>query len=96
MVIIGQPKFAGDVARELLDSFVAPPVAVEGADAAARLRRTERWHGALARSVGTERRKASQTIQAAMALEENPTLVTRTTKNFQDGDPVPAGTPYRS
>ena len=31
-----------------------------------------------------------------MALEENPTLVTRTTKNFKDGDLVPAGTPYRS
>ncbi len=92
MVIIGQPKFAGDVARELLDSFVALPVAVEGADAA----RAPAAHGALARSVGTERRKASQTIQAAMALEENPTLVTRTTKNFKDGDPVPAGTPYRS
>ena len=76
--------FSGDsseLARELLDSFVAFPVTVDVADTAARLRRTERW-------------KLPDAIQAAIALEEDLTLVTRNTKDFKDGAPVRVATPY--
>ena len=70
-----------ELARELLDSFVAFPVTVQVADTAARLRRTERW-------------KLPDAIQAAIALEEDLTLVTRNTKDFKDGAPVRVATPY--
>ena len=70
------------LARELLDSFVAFPVTVQVADTAARLRRTERW-------------KLPDAIQAAIALEEDLTLVTRNTRDFKDHAPVRVATPYR-
>lgn len=70
------------VARELLDLFVASPVTVEIADVAARLRRTHRW-------------KLPDAIQAAVALEEDLTLVTRNTRDFKDGNPMRVETPYR-
>ena len=69
------------MARELLDSFATLPVTVEVADAAARLRRSQRW-------------KLPDAIQAAIALAEDLTLVTRNTKDFKDGDPIPVETPY--
>ena len=70
-----------DLARELPDYFVAFPVTVEVADAAARLRRTQRW-------------KLPDAIQAAIALAEDLTLVTRNTKDFKDGAPVRVAMPY--
>ena len=69
------------MARELLDSFATLPVTVEVADTAARLRRSQRW-------------RLPDAIQAAIALQEELTLVTRNTKDFKDGDPIPVLTPY--
>ena len=69
------------MARELLDSFTTLPVTVEIADAAARLRRSQRW-------------KLPDAFQAAIALEEDLTLVTRNTKDFKDSGPIPVETPY--
>ena len=70
------------LARELLDSFATLPVTVEVADAAARLRRTQRW-------------KLPDAIQAAIALQEGLTLVTRNTRDFRDNSPVSVEIPYR-
>ena len=69
------------LARELLDSFVTLPVTIEVADLAAGLRRTQRW-------------KLPDAIQAAIALQEGLTLVTRNTRDFRDGDPVSVEAPY--
>ena len=69
------------LARELLDSYVAFPVTVQVADTAARLRRTERW-------------KLRDALQAAIALEQDLTLVTRNTKEFKDHAPVRMATAY--
>ena len=69
-------------AREFLDTFVTWPVTVAVADTAARLRRTHRW-------------KLPDALQAAVALEEGLTLVTRNTRDFKHRDPVPVETPYR-
>ena len=54
---------------------------VEVADAVARLRRSQRW-------------RLPDAIQAAIALAEDLTLVTRNTKDFRDGDTIPVETPY--
>ena len=69
------------LARELLDSFATLPVTIEVADLAAGLRRTQRW-------------KLPDAIQAAIALQEGLTLVTRNTRDFRDGDPVSVEVPY--
>ena len=68
------------LARELLDTFATLPVTVEVADAAARLRRTQRW-------------KLPDAIQAAIAI--GLTLVTRNTRDFKAGSPVAVETPYQ-
>ena len=60
---------------------MAFPVTVEVADAAARQPRTQRW-------------KLADAIQAAIALAEDLTLVTRNTKDFKDGAPVRVAMPY--
>jgi hypothetical protein len=70
------------LAQELLDRFTTLPVTVEAADAAARLRRTYRW-------------KLPDAIQAALAIEEGLTLVTRNTRDFKVGGPVSVEIPYR-
>ena len=69
------------LARELLDLFTTLPVTVEVADAAAHLRRTQRL-------------KLPDAIQAAIALTEELTLVTRNTRDFRNGDPVSVEVPY--
>ena len=69
------------LARELLDSFATLPVTIEVADLAARLRRSQRW-------------KLPDAIQAAIALQEGLTLVTRNSRDFRDGDPVSVEIPY--
>ena len=69
------------LARELLDSFATLPVTIEVADLAAGLRRTQRW-------------KLPDAIQAAIALQEGLTLITRNTRDFRDGDPVSVEVPY--
>ena len=70
------------LARELLDRFAALPVTVEVADAAARLRRAYSW-------------KLPDAIQAAIAIQEDRTLVTRNTRDFRAGGPVSVFIPYR-
>ena len=80
-MLVGFSADSEYLARELLDGFVAFPVTAEVADKAARLRRTERW-------------KLPDAIQAAIALEEDLTLVTRNTKDFKDGAPVRIMMPY--
>ena len=80
--LAGFPAELEHLARELLDSFVTLPVTVEVADTAARLRRTQRW-------------KLPDAIQAAIALEEGLILVTRNTRDFNDGNPVPVKVPYQ-
>ena len=69
------------LARQLLDAFVTFPITVDVADAAARLRRTQRW-------------KLPDAIQTAIALKEGLTLVTRNTRDFKPGEPVPVEIPY--
>ena len=69
------------LARELLDLFTTLPVTVEVADTAAHLRRTQRL-------------KLPDAIQAAIALTEELTLVTRNTRDFRNGDPVSVEVPY--
>ena len=68
--------------RQLLDEFTALPVTVEVADVAAQMRRTERW-------------KLPDAIQAAIALQEGLTLVTRNTEDFRASSPVAVETPYQ-
>ena len=70
------------LARELLDQFATVPVTVEVADVAARLRRTQGW-------------KLPDAIQAAIAIQEGLTLVTRNTRDFKAGGPVTVETPYQ-
>ena len=81
--LAGFSRDSEELALELLDSFVVLPVTAQVADTAARLRRTQRW-------------KLPDAIQAAIALEEDLTLVTRNTKDFKDGAPVRVATPYRT
>ena len=79
--LAGFDEESAHLARELLDLFTALPVTVEVADTAARLRRTHRW-------------KLPDAIQAAIALTQELTLVTRNTRDFTNGDPVPIEVPY--
>ena len=80
--LVGFDADAETTARELLDAFVNWPITVEVADAAARLRRSHRW-------------KLPDALQAAVALAQNLTLVTRNTRDFKDGAPVRVEIPYR-
>ena len=80
--LAGFPAASESLARELLDTFAALPVTVEVADAAARLRRTQRW-------------KLPDAIQAAIAIQAGLTLVTRNTRDFKAGGPVAVETPYQ-
>ena len=80
--LAGFPAASESLARELLDTFATLPVTVEVADAAARLRRTQRW-------------KFPDAIQAAIAIQEGLTLVTRNTRDFKAGSPVAVETPYQ-
>lgn len=70
------------LALELLDAFPTLPITVECADAAARLRRTQRW-------------KLPDAIQAAVAIVHELTLVTRNTRDFQPGGKPAVLIPYR-
>ena len=80
--LAGFPAASESLARELLDRFATLPVTVEVADAAARLRRTQRW-------------KLPDAIQAAIAVQEGLTLVTRNIRDFKAGGPVAVETPYQ-
>ena len=80
--LAGFPAASASLARKLLDTFATLPVTVEVADAAARLRRTQRW-------------KLPDAIQAAIAIREGLTLVTRNTRDFKAGGPVAVETPYQ-
>lgn len=81
-VLAGFADADAPLARELLDRFTALPVTVEAADAAAQLRRTYRW-------------KLPDALQAALAIQEGVTLVTRDTRDFKTGGPVAVEIPYR-
>ena len=80
--LAGFPEAGLPLARELLDRFAALPVTVEVADAAAQLRRAHSW-------------KLPDAIQAAIAMQEGRTLVTRNTRDFKTGGPVSVHIPYR-
>lgn len=80
--LAGFPAESLPQGRRLLDQFTALPVTVEVADAAAQLRRTERW-------------KLPDAIQAAIAIQEGLTLVTRNTRDFRASSPVAVETPYQ-
>ena len=81
-VLAGFTDADAPLARELLDRFTALPVTVEAADAAAQLRRSYRW-------------KLPDALQAALAIQEGLTLVTRNTRDFRIGGPVSVEIPYR-
>ena len=80
--LAGFPSASEPLARALLDTFATMPVTVEVADLAARLRRTQGW-------------KLPDAIQAAIAVQEGLTLVTRNTRDFKTGGPVTVETPYQ-
>jgi hypothetical protein len=71
-VLAGFDEAGALAARELLDLFPALPITTEIADLAARLRRSERW-------------KLPDALQAAVAMHHGLVLVTRNTRDFQDG-----------
>ncbi len=79
--LAGFPTTSEPLARVLLDKFATLPVTVEVADTAARLRRAHRW-------------KLPDAIQAAFAIQEGLTLVTRNTRDFKSGGPITVETPY--
>ena len=81
-VLAGFADADAPLARELLDRFKTLPVTAKAADAAARLRRAHRW-------------KLPDAIQAALALQEGLTLVTRNTRDFRPDAPVPLKIPYQ-
>ncbi len=70
------------LALELLDLFPTLPLTAETADVAARLRRTQHL-------------KLPDAFQAATALQNNLTLVTRNTRDFQPGGTPEVFIPYR-
>ena len=80
--LAGFPPESEPLARELLDQFAALPVTTEVADAAARLRHN---HGM----------KLPDAIQAAIAIQEGLSLVTRNTRDFKADGPVEVKIPYR-
>lgn len=69
-------------ALELLDLFPTLPLTAETADAAAALRRTRRL-------------KLPDAFQAAVALHNDLTLVTRNSRDFQPGGKPEVLIPYR-
>ena len=78
--LAGFPTASEPLARALLDTFATLPVTVEVADAAARLRRAHLW-------------KLPDAIQAAIAIQEGLTLVTRNARDFKAGGPISVETP---
>mgnify|MGYP000069930793 FL=1 len=82
-VLAGTALDAEQQVLQLLNQFSTLPITLSVADAAARLRRTERW-------------KLPDAIQAAIAIDQNLVLVTRNTKDFKDGQPVKVLIPYRA
>ena len=79
--LAGFDEHTEPLAKEFLDSFVTLPVTLEVADTAAGLRRKHRW-------------KLPDATQAAIALLEDLTLVTRNTKNFGSGRSISVEIPY--
>lgn len=82
-VLVGFDEASQALALHLLDRFTALPISVEIADHAARLRRSERW-------------KLPDALQASVALQHGLILVTRNTRDFQQGGPVRVWVPYRA
>jgi predicted nucleic acid-binding protein len=82
-VLAGFDDESESLATRLLDCFPTLPMTVETADAAARLRRTERW-------------KLPDAIQAAIARAHGLILVTRNSRDFQPGGDPEVLIPYRS
>ena len=80
-VLAGFDENSATLAVDLLNVFVTLPVTVETADAAARLRRSQRW-------------KLPDAIQAAIAIEHGLTLATRNTRDFQPGGQPGVIIPY--
>ncbi|NKI33619.1 type II toxin-antitoxin system VapC family toxin [Wenzhouxiangella sp. XN79A] len=81
-VLTGFSKESEPLALAVLNAFPTLPLTTEIADSAARLRRIQRW-------------KLPDAIQAAFAKHHDLTLVTRNTRDFQDGDEVAVLVPYR-
>lgn len=81
-VLVGFDTKNETLALELLNLFPTLPVTAETADAAAVLRRTQRL-------------KLPDAFQAAVALHNNLTLVTRNTRDFQSGSEPEVLIPYR-
>ncbi len=82
-VLAGFNDSALPLALELLNQFPVLPITTEIGDQAARLRRSERW-------------KLPDALQAAVAVMHDLTLVTRNTRDFQDGDGLRVLVPYRA
>ena len=80
-VLAGFTEATEPLALELLDTFATLPLTREGADLAARLRRTQRW-------------KLPDAIQAAIAIGNGLTLVTRNTRDFTAGGELQVLIPY--
>ncbi len=80
-VLAGCGKTSEVPVMNLLNQFPTLPMTTEIADAAARLRRSERW-------------KLPDAIQAAIAIGHQLTLVTRNTRDFQPGGQPEVLTPY--
>lgn len=81
-VLAGFDDERATLALTLLDLFIALPITTEIVDRAARLRRGQRW-------------KLPDALQASVALEHDLTLVTRNTRDFQDGGQLRVWIPYR-
>lgn len=81
-VLAGFDEARTSLALLLLDRFTALPITIGIADHAARLRRSERW-------------KLPDALQASVALQHDLTLVTRNTRDFQQGGVVGVWVPYR-
>lgn len=81
-VLAGFDEGTGPLARELLDLFPTLPLNTETADLAARLRRTKHL-------------KLPDAFQAAVAVQNKLTLVTRNTRDFRPGADLKVLVPYR-
>jgi predicted nucleic acid-binding protein len=82
-VLAGCRDDEADAIRELLNAFPTLPITVDVADLAASLRRTQRW-------------KLPDALQAAVAIRHDLVLVTRNTRDFQEGGANPVVLiPYR-
>lgn len=81
-VLAGVRDDNAEPVTELLDLFPALPITLDIADTAARLRHSERW-------------KLPDALQAAVAMHHGLTLVTRNTKDFNDGAKLRVVVPYR-